>query len=446
MKQTSVLQVGAARVCITPPLGTPLFGYPVNRPAEAVGDDLDVIAAAVVSGDTKAMLMSADICLCSEDTVNEIKKQITEQTGFPGECVVYNTTHTHSGPDTSGKISGWGESNDSYIQEILIPRSVEAAVNALAALRPVQFGVGTTESNMGINRRTMTPDGTVGLGQNPWGLMDKEMTVLSFRDAQTKQMYLNIVHYGCHGTASGRSIEITRDWPGMMKDVMERETGALTMFLQGSIGEVGPRCPNGDTTQSYTVAKELGYGAGMDAVRAWRSIKHWSNAPVTVACGDVVVPYDPLPSKEDAQAEMDKLGTEEELWAKEERFKLNEFYRWKRIVAEYDKGEPLSNYIFKQCIVSIGDVAIVPFQFEMFLYTPLQLRRYSQFTHTLSLSVTNGNRAYLPSQDQICRGGYEVWQFRYGNTYKLVDNADCHLVTENLKLLDQAYADYTEKL
>jgi len=445
MKQTDVLQVGAARVCINPPIGTPLFGYPVNRPAEAVGDDLDVIAAAIVSGDTKAILMSADICLCSEETADEIRKKIEEKTGFPAECIVYNTTHTHSGPDTSGKISGWGESNADYIRDILIPNSVLAAEKALAELRPVQFGVGTTESNLAINRRTMTPDGKVGLGQNPWGLVDKEMTVLSFRDAKTKETYLNIVHYGCHGTAAGRSIEITRDWPGTMKDVMERETGALTMFLQGPIGEVGPRCPNGDTTQTYAVARELGYGAGMDAVRAWNSIKEWRNAPVSVVCGDVVVPYDPLPSKESAIAEMEKLGTEDELWAQEKRFELNEFYRWKGIVDEYEKGEPLKNYVFKQCIVSIGSVAIVPFQFEMFLYTPLQLRRYSQFTHTLSLSLANGNRAYLPSQDQICRGGYEVWQFRYGNTYKLVDNADCYLVTENLKLLDQAFAEQEEK-
>ena len=106
MSRTDVLQVGAARVRITPPLGTPLFGYPVNRPAEAVGDDLDVIAAVIVSGETKAILMSADICLCSEDTANEIKKQIAEKTGFPGECVVYNTTHTHSGPQITRRLTG----------------------------------------------------------------------------------------------------------------------------------------------------------------------------------------------------------------------------------------------------------------------------------------------------------------------------------------------------
>ena len=69
----------------------------------------------------------------------------------------------------------------------------------------------------------------------------------------------------------------------------------------------------------------------------------------------------------------------------------------------------------------------------------LRLRLYSRFTHTLSLSNANGSLAYLPSQDQICRGGYEIWQFRFANTYKMVDDADNYMVTENLRLLDQAY-------
>ena len=45
--KTSILNVGVSRKRITPPLGTPLYGYPVHRPAQAVGDDLDVIAAAL---------------------------------------------------------------------------------------------------------------------------------------------------------------------------------------------------------------------------------------------------------------------------------------------------------------------------------------------------------------------------------------------------------------
>ena len=58
---------------------------------------------------------------------------------------------------------------------------------------------------------------------------------------------------------------------------------------------------------------------------------------------------------------------------------------------------------------------------------------------TFSIIVSDDGWTYLPSQDQICRGGYEVWQFRYANTYKMVDNADDCIVAENLKILKKAY-------
>jgi len=297
------------------------------------------------------------------------------------------------------------------------------------------MGVASTESDVAANRREISPDGNVGLGQNPWGLVDKELTVVSFKDAETDEILLNIAHYGAHATASGANDEATRDWPGGMKDVLEREVGGIAMFLAGSIGETGPRCPNGKTTQSYQVARELGLRAGMDAVNAWRKIKEWRNAPVKITTGDVVVPYEPLPSKETAQEEIAKLGKFEDMTP----YQQNEYFRWKRILDEYAAGEPKTAWVQKQGVLTIGPVAIVPFPFEMFLYTTLQLRQYSKFPYTLSVSCANGNKAYLPSEDQLVRGGYEVWQFNYYNTYKMVDQAATYLVTENMKILNKAH-------
>lgn len=441
MKQ---LCVGVAKACVTPPLGTILYGYPRKRLATAVGDDLEVIAAALTYGDTKALLLSADICSCSKEMVDRIAAAVEEQTGFPKECMIYNTTHTHSGPTTRLSKSGWGEPDYHFLENILYPQSIKVAVEAVHNLQPAVFGVATTECEVGINRRNITADGKVNLGQNPWGVMDKEMTVMSFKSPDMKNNLLNIVHYGCHGTASGSNFEITRDWPGTMKDVMDRETGTTTMFIQGPIGECGPRCPNGKTAQSYEVARELGYRAGHDALRAWNSIKEWRNVPVTTVCGEVRVPYDALPAKETVLERLASIGTEEELLALREAGdegapkKLTEYYHLKGILDEYEEGVK-SHYVIPQCILSIGSVAIVPFPFEMFFYTPLQLRRYSKFQHTLSLSNTNDTRAYLPSQDQLCRGGYEVWQFGNFNTYKMVDDADTYLVVENLKLLNENF-------
>ncbi len=47
----------------------------------------------------------------------------------------------------------------------------------------------------------------------------------------------------------------------------------------------------------------------------------------------------------------------------------------------------------------------------------------------------NGYEAYLPTEDQLCRGGYEVDCFLYCGAYTLVNNADQIIINENLKLL-----------
>ena len=429
------LQLGVAKRCTSPKLGTILFGYPKQRPALAIGDDLTVVAAAFAYGDAKVVLLSADICLVTEDTALEFRQEISEKTGIPVSSIIFCTTHTHSGPNTSTKESGWGSADMEYLDGILRPQTIQAAIDAVNAMRPVLMGVASTESDVAANRRAITPEGNVGLGQNPWGLVDKELTVVSFKDAETDEIVLNIAHYGAHATASGCNDEATRDWPGAMKDVLERELGGTAMFLAGSIGETGPRCPNGGTTQSYQVAKELGRRAGMDAVNAFRKIKEWRNAPVKITTGDVVVPYEPLPSKEIAEEELAKLGKFEDMTP----YQKNEYFRWTRILNEYKDGQPETAWVQKQSILTIGPVAIVPFPFEMFLYTTLQLRQYSKFPYTLSVSCANGNKAYLPSEDQLVRGGYEIWQFRNYNTYKMVDEAATHLVTENLKILNKAH-------
>ena len=438
---------GAARRRITPPLGTILYGYPLARKATSVGDDLHVVAAAFAYMETKALLLSADICSCPADFVEIIRKEISKQTGIDRLNIIFCATHTHSGPNIGLRKTGWGEPNSEYVWEILLPNSVDAAVEAVKNLRPARFAVGTAPSQVGCNRRVVSPDGTVELGQNPWGVFDDTMTVLSFKDAETEQCILNVIHYSAHATASAENEEITRDWPGVMKDVLEKETGGISMFLAGAIGECGPRCPNGKTTQSYEAAKLLGARAGLDAIAAWRSIKDWKNCPMQVTHGSIRIPYENLPPKELAQKKAAWLESEENLKdqacsddiPRRKAEDMNELIRWKSILAAYDSGKVETEFLYHQSVLTIGDAAIVPMPFELFLYPTLQLRMYSKFQHTLSVSNANGSWTYLPSQDQMCRGGYEVWQFRYANTYKMGDNADDCIVAENLKILNEAH-------
>lgn len=69
----------------------------------------------------------------------------------------------------------------------------------------------------------------------------------------------------------------------------------------------------------------------------------------------------------------------------------------------------------------------------------MHLRRYSPFAHTLSLCNANGALGYLPSQEQIVRGGYEIEQFNRRHTFCLVDNTDDIMIEKNLELIKKLH-------
>ena len=55
------LLAGVARATITPPVGIPLVGFAGRGPSVAVHDDLTATALALESGDTRALILTADL-------------------------------------------------------------------------------------------------------------------------------------------------------------------------------------------------------------------------------------------------------------------------------------------------------------------------------------------------------------------------------------------------
>jgi len=436
MSENYAFKCGAGKADITPPLGTKLYGYAPARPAEAVGDPLATTAIKVVSNEESALLITCDIASLNPEFAVRARKMAGDAAGVAPENVIINVTHTHSAPNCSLK-SGWGEVEIEYIENILFPGIVKASKEAAETCRPALMGIGETDSNVNMNRRELTEDGEIILGQNPWGPRDPKMTVLSFKDEEGK-IIANFIHFGCHGTASGRNPEITRDWYGVMTDMLDVETGGISAFYQGFEGDLGPNCPNGKTTQNYAAAIRIGGQAGMEAVRAWKNIKEWRQFPVKVLHDTISIPFDPLAPKEKAEEELAKLGTLEQIYAEDRLFDVNDHIHWTNVLNEYTSGKPMkTHFTYEQAIVTIGPVAIVPAPFEAFCEIGLRIRKGSPYPYTLNLCNTHGCYAYLPTQSDIARGGYEVWHFLLAmrTTYPLPRNTDDQWVQQNLAIL-----------
>ncbi len=436
MSEKHAFYCGAGKADITPKLGTILYGYVPGRPAKVVGDPLAVTAIKLASKEESALLITCDLASINPELAARLRTLAGKAAEVTPKNVIVNVTHTHSAPNCS-LDSGWGKVDTDYIETILVPAVEKAAAAAAADCRPAVMGIGETDSDVGINRRELTEEGKIVLGQNPWGPRDPKMTVLSFKDANNNTI-ANLIHYACHGTAASSGPEITRDWYGVMTDMLSRETGGISAFFQGFEGDQGPRLPNGKTIQSYDAALRLGACAGVDAVRAWRSIKEWCEVPIEVLHGTVSIPFDPLASKEKAEEELAKIGTLEQIYAEDRLSDVNNYMHWNNVLAEHASGKPFkTHFTFEQSIVTLGPVAILPAPFEAFAEIGLRLRKSSPYPYTLNLCNTHGCYAYLPTLGDIARGGYEVWHFLLAmrTTYPLPQNTDDYWVKENLAIL-----------
>ena len=362
---------------------------------------------------------------------DRIREKLSADSGIPRENIIVAATHTHSAPNLSG-MKGWGDVDGKYYENVFLPALRNAVEEAIVSSVPAAFGVSSADSYVGINRRQILENGEIALGQHPYGQFDPEMTVIAFRTPDGRPL-ANIVHYGCHGTASGCNPAISRDWMGIMCDRLEKESGAVTMFLNGAEGDVGPRLSNGMTTGDLSYMEELGGIAAADAVRIWKSIREYrDDATAGLLTDEISIPYRPLPERSVVEKELEKYINPESMV----NIERGEYEHLMEIKDVYDRHLPVpENYTFTQSIVTLGSVAFVPFPFEMFSGITLRLREHSPFAYTLSLSNCNGSNGYLPTLDQICRGGYEVRSFMAGKTFTLVDNAEQHFIDENLRLL-----------
>jgi hypothetical protein len=220
-----------------------------------------------------------------------------------------------------------------------------------------------------------------------------------------------------------------------MIDMLERESGAVTCFFNGPEGDVGPRLSNKQTVGDIRYVEEHGAWAGRDAIQIYRRIRTYAEVSMDCFSGTVSLPLDRRIGYEEA-----KRGCEEYRDTVNLAGAKAHYYRTQ--VRLYEEGyEDQPARIFPQTLVRIGDAAFVSSQFEQFSEIGMRVSVHSPIPHTLMLSNTNGSEGYLVTEDQICRGGYEVDMFKHGYLQPYADDADWHMIKESLKNIENIRED-----
>ena len=142
----------------------------------------------------------------------------------------------------------------------------------------------------------------------------------------------------------------------------------------------------------------------------------------------------PPMSIEEINREIEEMGDPETIT----ETRLLRYTKLNNQKAMIERGEEFPEVLEQpQTIIAFDDLALVPFPFEAFCNIALDLRAKSPYKETLLLGLTGGSNAYLPTEDELPKGGYEIGSFRGSHIQGFVDYLDKEIVIENVKLLNK---------
>ncbi|MDO8729919.1 MAG: neutral/alkaline non-lysosomal ceramidase N-terminal domain-containing protein [Candidatus Omnitrophota bacterium] len=242
----SALSAGAAKVEITPPVGTPLAGYAKRRgkPSTGIRDPLYVRTLALSDGEDTLLLISADLLVFPQPLAERILQRISEESGVPRQGIILAATHTHSG---AGSIAtGFLHEQvfgrySSKVEEGILSRILWSVRQALENRKPVQWSRAEEGSLLAgfVENRAL-----------PGGPVDSSLSVLLF-SAEPGEVKAVVVNATAHPTLlDSQDMRFSADYPGeLCRKMEEAYPGAVCLFFNGAAGDERPRDAIGATAE-----------------------------------------------------------------------------------------------------------------------------------------------------------------------------------------------------
>ncbi len=402
---TSLLQVGAAEVVITPPIGTALAGYFTPRTSEGVIYDLK--AKAIIAGDGEQALgiIACDLICIPQELVAEARRQLEAATGIPGERVLICATHTHTGPETRGSRD-LIPPNEEYLARL--PGLIaEAGILAAKNRRGCVLSMGADhEEGLAHNRRFRMRDGTeqFGPGSDPEllagvaGPTDPRLSVLTFA-APDSDPFAVIVNYSLHIDVTSGNL-ISADYPAVITETIRGVYGpdTIVLFLNGACGNINhvpytmerpwPLKGNAKTRQ---IGRALGGKALCIAEKALPSV----DQTVDVAGEVMDVPFFDWPAVLNHRLASAR--------SKEQpNFFESTLIRWA------EGFHPEGTQPVETQVIRLGDAVLCSAPGELFVEWGLEMKKWSPFPYTLVVELANDSVGYIPTYEAFWRGGYEA--------------------------------------
>lgn len=425
----SSLRIGVAQVDVTPPVGieSGVWGASKHSRSESVHFGLFVTALAQQDPNGKiSYITGADLCVlgCVECAENLLMK-ISAKLEIDKEDLLFSSSHSHSTPlpCIHRSFKDGHELVPGFIDQ-LIDGTVKACQEAAAKIQDVNITWSYGKCDLAVNRDL--PCGEHGgthevVAFNPEIVADDTLTVGRIADLDGR-IVATIANYACHPTTlAWDNRAISPDYVGEARELVQRETGAPMLFLQGASGDLSPRDQySGETSLADRNGRNLGHSI-LATLASMQSPGHELRWVGIVESGALLGEWREFPTKGsgevkkvrlDVQVRVKELKSIEQLrteWAGIDSDALEErISRAKRLRLGYESRQITSHPVW---VWKLGDAIFVAQPGEAYSYLQTELRRRNPGRVIFVMNLTNyPGLFYLPIRSAYVAPAYQAWQ------------------------------------
>ena len=397
------LQVGAARVDITPDEGAalPMSGYAGRKQGfQGIHDHIYARAIVLNDGARSAAIVTWELIGVPTPVWAGVSQRIAKETGIPPELLLLAAVHDHSAPSLAGIYGNADPKSVPYTAKVE-DATVDAIRQAKANLQPARVGVGNGKAYVNVNRREYVPDRGWGLGFNPEFPSDKTLTVVRFENMSGKPIAL-FINYPVHVVVMGPdNLQVSGDLAGATSRFVERHYRGTP--------EDGPR---GDGGSGLRLRPEETVG-GDGIVALWTSGAAGDQNPLSVARGSDFTLVDAFGKI---------LGEEAIRVAGSIRTTPNVRIRGAQQVVTcpgrrvVPGPHPHGEYKFEDSdavnirlgLLMINDIALAGVSGEVLTGIGRHLAKETPFSHTIMVTHANGSSGYIPDDAAFDQVSYEI--------------------------------------
>ncbi len=425
------IKAGAAKVNITPALGTVINGDFMPYYAQNIHDSLYSKALAFDNGKTKFVFVVVDNMTLDGQLINDCKNLISKQLGLSAKQVMISSTHAHS----CGALIGNGTCPGDIYYRLSLPNKVVLSVkNAINNLQAAKIGWGSfdLEKYTSCRRWYMKPGFKI---ENPFGEIEKvwmnpepgspyldrpvnptdpEVSFLAVKTLNNKWISI-MANYSIHYAADVALNTISGDYFGEVHKQLKEKLNADDTFVgimsNGTSGDINttdfrlernyPKEPSGKS-------KLIGNDVSDMIINSLKTINYESKPAFTFRYAEI-----PL-KRRDVSPEL--LAKSKEKVSKVNYATIGTIDKGSSAFADLYAMEVLvlDEYFPKQeaapiQAIRLGEGIIGTLPGEIFAETGLKLKKNKTSKYYFTIGLANAQLGYMPPAEQFKLGGYETW-------------------------------------